>query len=201
MNGWNKIVVVFAVLLAAFLCKNILAGQEGASKPSNEAKTQTLNNGQVDEADKDDVAYDLTLSRDIDCTTLDHDVWGLAYDGKGGTRDMDGPCSDKSISAKSITDKIFPPYITSGFAGQLLIKVVDENSNNALVGVTPYIYTPTAQEGPHTDEFGESMFPLLNAGIYTLGLSYSGYRNAFPSVELYPNQVSCYVLTMKKKRY
>ncbi len=27
MKGWNKIVVVFAVLLAAFLCKNLLAGQ------------------------------------------------------------------------------------------------------------------------------------------------------------------------------
>ena len=33
MKGWNKIVVVFAVLLAAFLCKNLLAGQVGQPSP------------------------------------------------------------------------------------------------------------------------------------------------------------------------
>jgi len=33
MKGWNKIAVVFAVLLAAFLCKNLLAGQVGQPSP------------------------------------------------------------------------------------------------------------------------------------------------------------------------
>ena len=40
MKGWNKIVVVFAVLLAAFLCKNLLAGQEGTEKLSKTADIQ-----------------------------------------------------------------------------------------------------------------------------------------------------------------
>ena len=34
MNGRNKIVVVFAVLLAAFVCKNLFAGQGDVEKLS-----------------------------------------------------------------------------------------------------------------------------------------------------------------------
>lgn len=32
MKGWNKIVVVFAIFFAVFLCKNLLAGQGGAEE-------------------------------------------------------------------------------------------------------------------------------------------------------------------------
>ncbi len=38
MKGWNKIVVVFAVLLAAFLCKNLVAGQVGQPSPVDNMK-------------------------------------------------------------------------------------------------------------------------------------------------------------------
>ncbi|MBI5308027.1 MAG: hypothetical protein HZB37_06790, partial [Planctomycetes bacterium] len=58
LKGWNRIAVVVTALFAAFLCKDILAGPEGAEKLSKEEfiqKTQTLrmpfiaNNGQMDE--------------------------------------------------------------------------------------------------------------------------------------------------------
>ena len=93
----------------------------------------------------------------------------------------------------------FTPLLTSGFAGQLLINVRDANSNDALVGVIPTIYLPTATQGPPTDETGSSLFPLLNAGTYTLTLKFPGYRTVSPSVQLYPNTLSYYVITMKKK--
>ncbi len=176
----------------------------------------------IDADEGDEVEYNLTLSRDADFATIDYEVRGLrhswalvdkeagledqrpyywrvlAYDEKGGTRYMDN-CSGKLNGIQGIADKVFTPYITSGFAGQLLIKVLDESNDNVLVGVTPYIYTPTAQEGPHTDEYGESMFPLLNAGNYMLGLQYKGYINKFQRVDLYPNKVSPYVIKMTKK--
>lgn len=42
------------------------------------------------------------------------------------------------------------------------------------------------------------MFPLLNAGLYTLGLHCAGYDNKFQSVELFPNKVSSYIVSMSK---
>lgn len=176
----------------------------------------------VDADEGDEVEYNLTLSRDADFATIDYEVRGLrhswalvdksagledqrpyywrvlAYEEKGGTRYMDN-CSGKLNGIQGIADKVFTPYITSGFPAYLLINVRDANSNAPLVGLIPYVYLPMATQMPPTDEDGDSVFPPLNAGIYTLGLAYQGYKNAFPSVEIYPNKSSYYVLTMKKK--
>ncbi len=177
------------------------------------------------DADEDEVEYNLTLSRDIDFATIDYEVRGLnqswalvdkaaaledqkpyywrvlAYDGKGGTRYMGGPCSaGKSNKVQGIVSSTFTPLLTSGFAGQLLMNIRNDKNNTAVVGAIPTVYLPAATDGPPTDGTGTSMFPLLNAGTYKLGLKCTGYKNAMESVQLYPNTVSYYVIAMTRKK-
>ena len=68
MKDWNKIVVVFAVLLAAFLCKNLLAGPVGQPSPVDNMifpDSQGIRNGVMTSGDAREVFTSKTRTLQI----------------------------------------------------------------------------------------------------------------------------------------
>ena len=124
VKGWSKIVVVFAVILAVFLCKNLLANQVETSNPSKEEvvrKVQTLqvpfivNNGQVDERV---IFYARTFGGTVFVTKDGEIVYSLP-NGKGAGR-------EENRGRKGYERKIM-----SGLHGQaLLIRAESEFAAN-----------------------------------------------------------------------
>lgn len=67
-------------------------------------------------------------------------------------------------------------FFTSGIRqqGKLNGNVIDADTKESLIGVN--IYLPATQQGSVTDEYGNFSIPTIEAGIYTVKISYIGYK-------------------------